>query len=117
MGLGLMPAFATLWQRLTMPKDKKFLEFKVLHTPTSSASSVHYVEAGSPPLAEDSSMDVLDKDSKLSQAPTSKPAPPTYAASSPTALDYSAQPASDGSDKACLDTFFISFSEWRHSKP
>jgi len=101
-GLALVPAFATLWQRLTMPEGKKFLlstELSSLKT-SSLASSSTDVES------------VINKETATSY---------TRGIDSTTDLsDSNRKPAMAAPVQAPHETqwgsFFVYFSEWRHLK-
>jgi PHS family inorganic phosphate transporter-like MFS transporter len=100
MGLGLVPAFATLYQRLMMPEGKKFLESKELNSSRSSTKTGKAVSSTVPPPSNLSPV-------IAGNVPETAAMPPKIS------LAYAAQ---DTSEKAKLDTFFVYFSEWRHLK-
>jgi MFS transporter, PHS family, inorganic phosphate transporter len=118
MGLALIPAFATLWPRLTMPEGKKYLESQELNAPSSSSSSVRPIavvpaaakdpakdlEVELPVTPSHSSIDATVEQTKVGSPPDS---------SSPVILDDLGDLASR---KVRLSTFFVYFSEWRHLK-
>jgi MFS transporter, PHS family, inorganic phosphate transporter len=108
MGLGLVPAFATLWARLTMPEGRKYIQSQELNTPSSSSSSVYKETIASSKASKESPVNSLDTPSHLpSNAPSSiDPATPVI---SNDLADLTAR-------KTKYSTFFIYFSEWRHFK-
>lgn len=52
MGLALVPAFATLYPRLTMPEGRKYLESQELNTP-STGTSLKNGRAATPTVSTD----------------------------------------------------------------
>jgi PHS family inorganic phosphate transporter-like MFS transporter len=100
MGLGLVPAFATLYQRFTMPKGKKFLESKELNSSRSSTKTGK-ADSSTVPTPSDLSPVIAGNVTE------------TAAMAPKISLAYAAQ---DTSEKAKLDTFFVYFSEWRYLK-
>lgn len=108
MGLGLVPAFATLYFRLTMPEGRKYIQSQELNTPSSPNSGV------------DKNNTVA---SKSEQEPESdslgNPRPPTSPGSSSTDATI---PAIEGKltasapSKIKYKVFFVYFSQWRHLK-
>lgn len=100
MGLGLVPALATLYQRLTMPEGKKFLESKELN---SSSSSTRTKKSSTSTFASPIELSTVT----AGNVPESSALPPKAS------LAYAAQVSSEG---AKFNTFFVYFSEWRHLK-
>lgn len=108
MGLGLVPAFATLWARLTMPEGRKYIQSQELNTSTSSSSSIYEKTMVSSKAGKESPASSLDPPSSLpSKAPSAvDPATPVIA------NDLAGLTVR----KSKYSTFFIYFSEWRHFK-
>ncbi|KAK5703244.1 hypothetical protein LTR97_004193 [Elasticomyces elasticus] len=104
MGLGLVPAFATLWSRLTMPEGKKFLQSKELNTPSSSNSSI-YKQASAP-------QDIKKKFLYHSTPRSGHTADPVY--SSPTVMAEEVASSTPAASK--YSTFFVYFKKWSHLK-
>lgn len=102
MGLGLVPAFATLWARLTMPEGKKFTQSKELNTKGSSNSTKSASTITPPDAAK------LPELEKVGQQPVSP-----YDRTSPPA---SLQSPNSETETSKYSTFFIYFSQWRHLK-
>jgi PHS family inorganic phosphate transporter-like MFS transporter len=108
MGLALVPAFATLWPRLTMPEGRKYIESQELNTLSSSNSSVYKGATVSSEATKESQFNSLDL-----PRPSSSNAPSSIDPSSPTIANNL---ESVTARKARYSTFFIYFSEWRHLK-
>lgn len=107
MGLALVPAFATLWARLTMPEGKKFIQSKELNT-KSSSSSTKSASSITPPGTPK-----LPAFEKPNQQRDSRydPMSPGFD-SHPTSIQ---SPTRD-TETSKYSTFFIYFSEWKHLK-
>jgi PHS family inorganic phosphate transporter-like MFS transporter len=130
MGVALVPAFATLVQRLMMPEGKKFTESRALNTPASSSSSIHYGVAGHSVPEEPAPISgggpvSAETTTEHSGGPHNAPLPLLSNAKlrpdplqPHTALDLKdiAKLTEKADEKAKLDAFFIYFSEWRHLK-
>jgi MFS transporter, PHS family, inorganic phosphate transporter len=123
MGVALVPAFATLWPRLTMPEGKKFIESRELNHPVSSgASSV----AGATKNIEDPA---IPSSTKGSEPESSDQIPQLHetleriqdsSSVQETKLEMIDSRLADSDSlkirKAKLDAFFVYFREWRHMK-
>jgi MFS transporter, PHS family, inorganic phosphate transporter len=107
MGLSLVPAFATLWPRLTMPEGKKFTQSKELNTRSSSNSTKPESTVTSPELPK-----VLEF-GNTNQQSVSRYEHDTPDSVSPVA---SLQPPPDGTETSKWSTFFIYFRKWKHLK-
>ncbi len=107
MGLALVPAFATLWPRLTMPEGRKYIQSQELNTPSSSSSSMYKDTIVSSNVAKDSPDHSLDTPSPLSST-----APAIDTATPATANELADLTVRNSR----YNTFFIYFSEWRHFK-
>jgi PHS family inorganic phosphate transporter-like MFS transporter len=107
MGLGLVPAFATLYARLRMPEGKKYTQSKELNT-SSSSSSIKLASDVTPPAkvkpAEDRKLSRRNDLEYRGMSPAS--------ASSPMSL----HPETQDIDTSKYSTFFIYFSKWKHLK-
>lgn len=102
MGLALVPAFATLWARLTMPEGKKFIQSKELNT-KSSSSSIKSASTITP--AKSARLPALEKvDQQLDSQ---------Y---DPTSPSTSLQSPKGETETSKYGTFFIYFRQWRHLK-
>jgi PHS family inorganic phosphate transporter-like MFS transporter len=107
MGIALVPAFATLWSRLTMPEGRKYVESKELNTPASPASLRTGMAAGptAPDIPGTTTYQHPAGSQKLSELPTV-----------PLNIRDLEKLADSTSRKAQLNAFFVYFSEWRHLK-
>ena len=100
-GVALVPAAATLWQRLTMPESKKYLqsgELSMLKTSSlsSSATTMDYTGKAAQMHATDADSNDLSSQDRNASIVEAHVAPPTK--------------------DVQLKTFMIYFSEWRHLK-
>ena len=106
MGVSLVPAFATLWPRLTMPEGKKYIQSKELNTRNSSSSES--VSSITP--------------SEMAQRPESgKPnqqSVPRHVLNVPDSRFplTSVQSPTRDTGTSRYSTFFIYFSKWKHLK-
>jgi PHS family inorganic phosphate transporter-like MFS transporter len=108
MGLGLVPAFATLWARLTMPEGRKYIQSQELNKSSSSSSSTYKETTLSSKAVKESPVNPLD-------TPTSLPS--NASSSVDPATPVMANALADSTvRKSKYSTFFIYFSEWRHLK-
>jgi PHS family inorganic phosphate transporter-like MFS transporter len=110
MGIALVPAFATLYQRLTMPEGKKYTESQALNTPASPSSSVHL---DSPTVA---SLTAPAEAGIANNSHTSEPQRLADLQSVPLNVTDLENLTDLESRKAKLNAFFIYFSEWHHLK-
>ncbi|MCJ1389418.1 Inorganic phosphate transporter pho84 [Xylographa bjoerkii] len=134
MGLGLVPAFATLYQRLTMPEGKKYLESKELNSPASLRGNETKASESSVSEKPDHIHGEDARDTHAVKTPNtdgialgSRVAEHSPATSSTGVHEASHNPASEplnevailqlSSRKVRFNTFFVYFSEWRHLKP
>ena len=108
MGLGLVPAFATLWARLTMPEGKKYIQSQELNTPSSSSSSTYKEPITSSKAAKESPVSSLG-----TAGPVSSNASPSIDPATPV-IENDLAGLTERRTK--YSTFFIYFSEWRHFK-
>jgi PHS family inorganic phosphate transporter-like MFS transporter len=110
MGIALVPAFATLYQRLTMPEGKKYTESRALNTPASPSSSdrldIPTPATPTPPTGR----------SGASNADTSEPQRLQDLQTVPLNIVDLENLTDSDSRKAKLGAFFTYFSEWRHLK-
>jgi PHS family inorganic phosphate transporter-like MFS transporter len=102
MGLGLVPAFATLWARLTMPEGKKFTQSKELNTKSSSSSTKSASTITPPDSARIPALEKVDHHLVAQYDHTSPP----------TSLQF----AKGDTETSKYSTFFIYFKQWRHLK-
>ena len=122
MGIALVPAFLTLWPRLTMPEGKKYTESQELNTPASSSSSVlDGTTSAQTPQREITAHDLIVKNylQGKNELPEVGGPTPTKLTTLPTdpvgKLDLENLTVPQ-TRKAQLSVFFVYFSEWRHLK-
>ncbi|PSS38138.1 hypothetical protein PHLCEN_2v45 [Hermanssonia centrifuga] len=105
-GLSLIPAFGTLYQRLTLPESKRFKETQKLGAE----------EDGVEDLKSKADADVASADSSTNKSLNEKKQSQSVAQETPaTPRSGSAKPALQ-TKKAHFHEFFAYFSEWRHLK-
>ncbi|KNZ79493.1 putative metabolite transporter C2H8.02 [Termitomyces sp. J132] len=103
-GVSLIPAFGTLYQRLTLPESNRFIASQKLKNATSAAE-----EATSPSTSGESNVEKeTEKDSK-------------HLTDSPTSTVADDEPSQDNekekeNGRSHFRDFVIYFSEWRHAK-
>lgn len=100
-GLSLIPAFATLYQRLTLPESKRFKESRKVSSPEDG--SVDEIDA----LKAQAEKDVAKADSSNS----------VHSGSNATAASNQNNAANlAAAKKSHFGDFFRYFSQWRHAK-
>ena len=114
MGIALVPAFLTLWPRLTMPEGKKYTESQELNTPASSSSSVHHDANRGQTTAHD--LMVRKYLSTKNEIPAVGSPKLTTLPTIPIGEMDLENLTTPQTRKAKLNTFFIYFHEWRHLK-
>ena len=100
-GVALLPAFATLYQRLTMPESKKYLQSGELSmlkpsSLSSSATTMEYTGKGAKAHTSDADSNEFSSQDRNALFVEAHVAPPTR--------------------DVQMKTFMIYFSEWRHLK-
>lgn len=100
-GVALVPAFATLYQRLTMPESKKYLqsgELSMLKSSSlsSSATTMDYTGKGAKAHTTDADSNDVSSQDRNASIVEAHVAPPTR--------------------DVQLKTFMVYFSQWRHLK-
>jgi len=103
-GISLVPAFGTLYQRLTLPESARFLASQKLKAANSA------IEEGDA-IAEIKRAEVKEDIKEDNIAPSEK-----VESSPSTSLDDNAPPEVIATKKAHFSDFVKYFSEWRHAK-